>query len=148
VNSGPKWIGGQAAFAIGTLRAMSTYRNAPVTVKTDGKTWYEGRMFVTAIANGRYFGGGMHIAPDAHPGDGLFDVVVLGDLSFAETLTVAPKIYRGAHLGATRVHVTRATEVEATPLDGNPVYIDADGEEPGRLPLKARVLRGALNLRA
>ena len=33
------------------------------------------------IANGRYFGGGMKIAPDADPPDGLFDVVALGDLT-------------------------------------------------------------------
>jgi len=148
VNRSPKWMGGQAAFAIGSLRAMSTYRNAPVSVKVDGKPWYEGRVFVTAIANGRYFGGGMQIAPDADPSDGLFDVVVLGDMSFAETLTVAPRIYRGKHLGAPRVHTTRGTLVEATPLDGNPVYIDADGETPGHLPLSARLLRGALRLRA
>jgi diacylglycerol kinase family enzyme len=63
-------------------------------------------------------------------------------------LTVAPRIYRGNHLSAPRVHHARATVVEARPLDGDPIYIDADGETPGTLPLVARLLPRALRLRA
>jgi len=92
VNRGPKWIGGRIAFAVGTVRAMSAYKNAPVSIKVDGRDWYEGRIVVVAIANGRYFGGGMKVAPNAEASDGLFDVVAVGDLSFAESLVLAPKL--------------------------------------------------------
>ena len=40
-----------------------------------------GRMHDVIVANGRYFGGGMMICPDAEPDDGLFDVLLLGDLT-------------------------------------------------------------------
>jgi YegS/Rv2252/BmrU family lipid kinase len=148
VNESPKWIGGRAAFALGSLRAMSTYRNAPVTIRVDGTPWYEGRVVVGAIANGRFFGGGMQVAPEADPTDGRFDVVVLGDLTFAESLRVGPKLYAGKHLGSPRVLSTRGTIVEAAPLDDRPVYVDADGETPGRLPLRATIAPGALRFLA
>ncbi|HVW28968.1 MAG TPA: diacylglycerol kinase family protein [Polyangiaceae bacterium] len=147
VNEGPKWMGGRLAFFIGTLRAMSTYRNAPVSVRVDGDPWFEGRVQVVAIANGRYFGGGMHIAPRADPSDGLFDVVATGDLAFAESLRLGTHIYKGTHLGQPHVESTRGSVVEADALGETPVFIDADGETPGRLPLRARVARGALRIR-
>ena len=148
VNDSPKWMGGRLSFFVGTLRAMSTYRNAPVVVRVDGEPWYEGRVRVVAIANGRYFGGGMHIAPRADPSDGLFDVVVLGDMQFAESLRLTPDIYKGTHLSEPRVLSTRGSVVEGEASGSTPVYVDADGETPGRLPLKARIAKGALRIRA
>jgi diacylglycerol kinase family enzyme len=148
VNESPKWMGGQLAFFVGSLRALSTYRNAAVTVRVDGEPWYEGRVVVVAIANGRYFGGGMHIAPRADPGDGLFDVVVMGDMPFAESLRLAPRVYKGTHLEQPRILSTRGSVVEADVLGDTSVFIDADGETPGRLPLRARMAKGALRIRA
>lgn len=149
VNTTPKWMGGRAAFFTGTLRAMLAYRNAPVRVSVDGEAFHEGPIFNVAVANGRFFGGGMHIAPDADPSDGRFDVVVLGDLSRAETVLLSPKIYQGRHAEHPKVRVTRGAVVEAEPLRSSArVLIDMDGETPGRLPIRARVAAGALTIRA
>jgi YegS/Rv2252/BmrU family lipid kinase len=147
VNESPKWMGGRLAFFVGTLRGLSTYRNAPVSVRVDGELWYEGRVVVVAIANGRFFGGGMHIAPRADPCDGLFDVVVMGDVPFAESLRLTPRVYKGTHLEQPRIQSTRASVVEADGLGQTPVFIDADGETPGKLPLRARIAKGALRIR-
>jgi diacylglycerol kinase (ATP) len=147
VNRSPKWMGGRVAFAIGTVRAMSTYRNALVSIQVDGKPFYEGRVVVVAIANGRFFGGGMQVAPKADIGDGLFDIVVIGDKTFAESLRGSSALYAGKHLDTPKVEWIRGSRVEATPLEAEPVYIDTDGETPGRLPLRARVLPGALEFR-
>jgi diacylglycerol kinase (ATP) len=101
-----------------------------------------------AIANGKYFGGGMKIAPDADPGDGEFDVVALGDMTPLQSVALSSKIYAGTHLREPRVSVARGTRIEAEPLGAQEVLIDMDGETPGRLPLTARVARGALRIRA
>src|SRR6185436_15245949 len=113
VNAGPKWMGGRASFFVATARAMASWKNVAVRVKVDGAPWYEGPVFNVAIANGRYFGGGMMIAPHADPSDGRFEVVALGDLSRAEVFGLAPKIYKGAHLAADGVKVTSGARVEA-----------------------------------
>jgi YegS/Rv2252/BmrU family lipid kinase len=148
VNSTPKWWGGKASFFLGTLRAMAIYRNAPVRISVDGRPFLEGPVFNVALANGRYFGGGMKIAPDADPADGLLDVVALGDLSRLRSVGLASHVYRGSHVNEAGVQVGRGAEIVAAPLvDGDEVLIDMDGETPGRLPLIARVIPSALKIR-
>ncbi|HEY1533359.1 MAG TPA: diacylglycerol kinase family protein [Polyangiaceae bacterium] len=149
VNSGPKWIGGRAAFFMGTLRAMASYRNAPVRVKVDGEVCLEAPIVNVAVANGRFFGGGMKIAPDADPSDGLFDVVLLHDMTSVQSVALASRIYQGTHIGRPGVRVARGALIEAESLVPRAeVLIDMDGETPGRLPLVARVAKGALRIRA
>jgi len=148
VNESPKWMGGRAAFFLGTLRAMLAYRNAAVRVTVDGNLWFEGPVLNVAVANGRYFGGGMKIAPDADPSDGLFDIVALGDLTFFQSAALSSKIYQGDHIGEPKVTTTRGALVKAEPASRHTeVLIDMDGETPGRLPLTARIARGALRIR-
>ena len=149
VNASPKWMGGKAAFFLGTLRAMFVYRNAPVRVRVDGKVCLEAPIFNVALANGRYFGGGMLIAPDADPADGLLDVIALHDLSRVQSIALAQHIYKGSHLGQPGVSVARGKVVEAEALAASTeVLVDMDGETPGRLPLRAELAPGALRLRA
>lgn len=89
------------------------------------------------------------VAPDADPSDGLFDVVVLGDLSRPEALALSGKIYGGKHVGGPKILVSRGSVVTAEPLrNRGEVLIDMDGETPGRIPLTARVAPGALRIRA
>lgn len=149
VNGGPKWLGGKSAFFLGTLRALLAYRNAAVRVTVDGAVWLESPIVNVALANGRFFGGGMQIAPEADPSDGLFDVVALGDLTRLQTVGLTQHVYAGTHLGRPAISATRGALVEAEALaPGTCVLIDMDGETPGRLPLRARVAPGALLIRA
>ncbi len=149
VNASPKWLGGKASFFFATVRAMAKYKNASVRVKVDGKPWFEGPIFNVAVANGRYFGGGMMIAPHADPADGRLECVALGDLTRPEVIGLSAKIYQGAHLASHDVRVTSGTRVEAEPLHPwSSVLLDVDGEQLGRLPMKATLLPGALTFRA
>ncbi|MFZ5894128.1 MAG: diacylglycerol/lipid kinase family protein [Myxococcota bacterium] len=148
VNSSPKWWGGRASFFVGALRALAVYQNAPVSLRVDGRVFLESPIVNVAIANARYFGGGMKIAPDADPADGLLDVVAIGDLSRARSVSLTPHLYRGTHVDQADVRTCRGALIEAQPLaKGNEVLIDMDGETPGRLPLKARVAPAAVSIR-
>ncbi len=147
VNRGRKWMGGRVTFFLGALRALYAYRNIPVVVRVDGQDCLEAPVLNVAIANGRYFGGGMKIAPDADPSDGLLDVVAVYDLTRAQGLGLAHRIYRGTHVGCPGVRVARGRVVEAIPVRaGDEVLIDLDGQTPGRLPLSASVLPGVLRI--
>src|SRR5690606_39782101 len=96
--------------------------------------------------NGRYFGGGMHIAPDAELDDGAFDVIAVGDLSKADFLLHGHRMYRGSHLSLDGVTCRRARVVEAAPVDGAEVLLDVDGETPGILPATFQLVPRALSL--
>lgn len=148
VNSTPKWMGGKAAFFMGTMRAMLVYKNAPVRVRVDGEVMLESPIFNVALANGRFFGGGMMIAPEADPSDGLLDVVALEDLSKLQSSLLSQYIYEGKHLSRAGVSSARGKVIEAEPLSASTeVLVDMDGETPGRLPLRAELAPGALRLR-
>jgi len=148
VNAAPKWLHGRATYLFGTLRALTSYRNVEVRLRIDGVPFYEGRIFSVAIANGRYFGGGMKIAPHADPSDGKLEVVVLGDLSPTEVVALAPKIYSGGHLGTQGVSLGSGRAIEAEPVHAwSSVLLDVDGEGPGKLPIRALVEPGALTFR-
>jgi YegS/Rv2252/BmrU family lipid kinase len=143
-----QWLGGKGSFFVATLRAMASYKNASVRVSVDGRIWYEGPIFNVAIANGRFFGGGMMIAPHADASDGRFEVVALADLSRADVLRVSPKVYKGAHLSEHGVRVTHGVRVEAEAIHPwASVLADVDGEQPGKLPLRATVAKHALTFR-
>src|SRR4029079_5187033 len=116
--------------------------------RVDGKEFHQGPILNVAIANGRFFGGGMKVAPEADPSDGEFAVVGLCDLGGAEAVSLSGKIYKGSHIGTAKVQIARGKEVEAQALRASDkVLIDMDGETPGRLPLRARVAEGALRIR-
>ena len=141
-------LGGRASFFVSTLRAMAVYKNAAVRIKVDGALWHEGPVVNVAIANGRYFGGGMMIAPHADPSDGRLEIVMLGDLSHTEILGLTTRIYKGAHLAADGVRVTSGTRIEAEAVHPwATVLLDVDGEQPGKLPVRASLAKGALTFR-
>lgn len=148
VNDSRKRFGTTATFIGATLRASLRYRNARVALRLDDGVEQTATIYNVAVANGRYFGGGMLIAPMAQPDDGLLDVVSLGDLSLLETLKLSRVIYQGKHLGLPKVAVARARTLTARPLDAaEAVLLDVDGENPGRLPATFTVLPGRLLLR-
>ena len=147
-NQSGKWLGGTATFFSASLRATFRYKNARVRLRLDEQPERELRIYNVAVANGRYFGGGMHVAPEAAPDDGVFDVVTFGDLSLGEAVMLGGRLYRGQHLGRPKIALEKARRVEAHPLDTDaPVLLDVDGETPGRLPATFTVMEGALRLR-
>ncbi len=143
-----KWLGGRVGFLAATLKELVRYENAPVRVRVDGELFYEGPIVNVIIANGRYFGGGMKIAPMAELGDGLFDVVVIGDLTKARSASLTKKIYEGTHIGSPGIVTCSGTFVEAVP--SHPwlrIPCETDGEQPGSVPLTAQLHPSAITFR-
>jgi YegS/Rv2252/BmrU family lipid kinase len=148
VNESSKSLGGTVSFAMATLKAGLKYKNATVRLVLDGAPPREGKIYNVAVANGRYFGGGMKVAPEASLDDGLFDVITMGDFGFSDLLLRGLDIYSGKHVTNPKVTVHRARKVEATNTDGGEVLLDVDGEAPGRLPATFELIPGGLKVRA
>jgi YegS/Rv2252/BmrU family lipid kinase len=148
VNSSSKALGGKASFLLATARAAVRYKNQLVRLSLDGGAPLERRIYNVAVANGRYFGGGMQVAPNALLDDGLFDVVALGDFGVAEAAMRVRHIYKGTHLGMPKVEHWKARHVQAEPVDPNDkVLLDVDGEQPGSLPSTFEMLPGAIKIK-
>jgi diacylglycerol kinase (ATP) len=143
-NSMSKRLGGRATFFYALTREFLAWQNTEVTVEVDGEA-RQGPMHDVVVANGGYHGGAMRVAPHARPDDGVFDVLLIGDVSKLDFVTTAPKLYLGRHLGHPKVELLRGPK--ATVDAAEPLPIEVDGEELGTTPARFEVVPAALQLR-
>jgi YegS/Rv2252/BmrU family lipid kinase len=143
-NGMSKVLGGKLTFFYALTRVFLEWENTDVTVTLDDGV-RRGRMHDVVVANGVWHGGGMKLAPDALPDDGLFDVVLIGDVGKVDFLTTAPKIYKGRHVTHPKVDVLRSKRVEVDAAERLP--IEVEGEQVGTTPAVFEIVPGALRLR-
>ncbi len=144
-----KKFGGKFAFQWGTLKALLGYRGQRVRLQVDDIFDEVLDINTVAVCNGCYFGGGMKIAPEAKPDDGLLDVIVVRNTSVFQILKGLPGLYKGRHLeNKKNVFMLRGRKITAEPVrSSDEVLLDVDGEAPGRLPATFEVVPGALLLK-
>jgi diacylglycerol kinase (ATP) len=145
VNGGFKVINGELTFTLAAGLTLMRWRNRRLQTVIDG----EEREIVAqqvVLANCRFYGGGMQIAPPAAPDDGMLDLVVVGDVGRLESMRLMGKVRSGAHLSHPKIEhrLVRRVEVSCT----LPVGVDADGERPGALPAVFEVVPGTLEVLA
>src|ERR1043165_5961234 len=146
--STPKWLGGRISFGASLLHTALRTEATPLLVQLDDAR--ERQLVVTnlCIANARYFGGGMKIAPQAKLTDGKFDVVGVDDLGAMKIFTSAPRIYSGSHLSMPEVSHGLARKVTVRPAERDAqIDLEVDGEIPGRLPATFQIIPAALRVR-
>ena len=125
-------------------------RNEPVRLVVQLDDSHERHLVVSnlCIANARYFGGGMKIAPDAKLTDGKLDVISIGDLSAIKIFTSAPRVYTGSHLSMPEVSHALARKITVRAADrATEVALEVDGELPGKLPATFQIIPEALRVR-
>ncbi len=140
-----RWLGGTTAFAVATVLALLRHRNARVALRVDGALALDAYVALGAAANGRQFGGGMQIAPDARLDDGRLDVVWVANTSALQLIPKLPKLYRGTHLADPVVGTRRGRRIEADAAPGA-VLLELDGEPIGSLPAQIEVVPDALSV--
>jgi YegS/Rv2252/BmrU family lipid kinase len=139
---------GKASFALSTLQEVLDLNHTTVRVSIDGGEEKSLNTINFCVCNSRFFGGGMKIAPDAAINDGFFDVVNIGDMRTARLLLNAYTLYRGSHLELPEVKSTLARRIEVSSADKmREIYLETDGELPGRLPAVYEIVPCALKVR-
>jgi YegS/Rv2252/BmrU family lipid kinase len=134
---------GAAAYLLGVLRGLAGYRPRSMRVNA-GLSASEGRMFAAFVCLGRYCGAGLRIAPQADPRDGLFDLVLIGDLGRLDVLASLRRLFDGTIAAHAKVRTLRSAQVT---IDApQPLAVEADGELIGHTPVTLSVLPGALRL--
>ncbi|MBV8065645.1 MAG: diacylglycerol kinase family lipid kinase [Actinobacteria bacterium] len=143
-NGMSKALGGKATFFYALTRVFLAWQNTVIDVDLDGSR-RSARMHDVIVANGQYHGGAMWLAPEAQPDDGLFDVILIGDVKKLDFATTAPKLYRGTYLAHPKVDLERAHVVSVDAQERLP--IELDGEQVGTTPARFEVVPGALRVR-
>ena len=140
-----KRLGGTPSFLFATVATFAAWRNVSFRVQVDDEPLLELVANNVICANGRAFGGGIRICPQAEPDDGLLDVLVWGDVGKLDLALNLPRLYRGTHLGHRKVTVLRAKRVHVEPE--RPLPLELDGELPGTTPATFEIAPQALRLR-
>ena len=143
-NGMSKALGGRTTFFYALVRVFFEWQNTVVSVELDGEH-REARLHDVIVANGQWHGGAMHLAPDASPDDGLFDVVLIGDINKLDFITTSPKIYSGKYIAHPKVEVVRSKAVRVDAAERLP--IELDGEQVGTTPVQFEVVPRALRIR-
>ena len=143
-NETTKALGGKVSYLWATVAVFAKWQNSELRLTVDGES-RSGRMHDVVVANGKTFGGGMIICPDAEPDDGLFDVLTIGDLTKRDLLTTLPKTFWGKHLPHPKAELLRGAVVT---VDADaPLPVELDGEQPGTTPVRFEIVPQALRLR-
>jgi YegS/Rv2252/BmrU family lipid kinase len=141
-NAAPPQLG-RLVYVYGALRALAAWDGARFALDADGeRVEFEGWSVV--VANSGFYGGGMHVAPDARLDDGALDVVWLAESSRAGLVRLLAKVFRGTHVHDPGVSVRRAAEV--TVSADRPFTVYADGDPIAGLPVTLRAVPAALKV--
>ena len=138
------YLGGSPLFLWATIKTVFTHPNQSIRFRIDDGPEEEICSRLGLLANGRYFGGAMHAAPEAELDDGLLDLLMLKEISVAKFLWHLPKIYKGTHLKIPEIFFQKVRKFTAE--SSEQVFLDIDGESPGYLAATFEVLPKILNL--
>ena len=153
VSSIPSGKRGAFSYYKGLLSTIGSYSSKNVKIIIDdGREEINGRFLIGAIANGRIFGGGMKIAPEAELDDGYFDLVLVKDMKKFEIIWNSRILYTGAINKHPKVIVKRAKKIKviSTPIKSRKaeeVNLEYDGEVGHPLPAEFEIIKKSLNFR-
>jgi YegS/Rv2252/BmrU family lipid kinase len=133
-----KWMGAYLTYQRAILTTLLTYKHQPVKAVADTFT-YEGSIMNFIVANGKYFGSGLGIAPDADAADGKFSIVILGEISLLDYIRNLGKVQKCQKISHPELHYKSAREVSIESPVG-PLAIDMDGEFIGYSPMTVSVV--------
>ncbi len=145
VSSAHKRLGGRIAFGSVAIKKLFFHKAQPMTVQLGNNEKMTKRLLGLAIGNGACTAGGMKMTPAAQLNDGLFDVLLMHDMSILTRLWNFPKIYWGTHIDTPHVSIFRSGKI--TIESENPVLIAADGELLGVTPCEIELLPAVLKVR-
>jgi diacylglycerol kinase (ATP) len=130
-----KWPKGPAKYNAAIALEFPKFKPIEFKIFADEQV-LEVEAMLIAIGNGRSYGGGMQVCPDADLQDGLFDIMILHPVSKLEFIKVFPTVYKGTHIEHPQVEVIRAKQVR---IESSAIAY-ADGERIGQLPVQVESL--------
>jgi diacylglycerol kinase family enzyme len=123
---------------------LATYEKVQIRASGDDFLW-EGKAINFVVANGKYFGNGLGIAPDASVTDGKFEIVIIGDVSLLDYFKNLGKVKKSEKLLHPEVHYFQLDKVTIESMETRKISIDMDGEFIGYAPMTLINLQQKIN---
>ncbi|WP_216828300.1 diacylglycerol/lipid kinase family protein [Alkalihalobacterium elongatum] len=135
---------GKFTYLIIVLKLLFKYKPTKVTLELDNVTYEFEKVWLIAVANLPYYGGGMYICPHAISDDGAFDVCIVNNISKFKILQIFPKVFQGQHINHPAVTVLKGKTIKV--ISDIPVIIHGDGEIIGETPVEVTVKKDVLDI--
>ncbi|NLD21939.1 MAG: diacylglycerol kinase family lipid kinase [Bacteroidales bacterium] len=126
------------------IKTFLGYSNRQLKIVTNGKVFYDGKVFSTAFGIGKFSGGGMMQTPLARPDDSLLDITVIKKIPKIKVLFQIKKLFSGKILDIKQVIHTQAQSVKVTSWP--PSKVEVDGEIVGFTPTSIKLLPLAIRV--
>ncbi|PRR82690.1 diacylglycerol/lipid kinase family protein [Clostridium vincentii] len=121
-----KLVKGDMAYIFSVAKTIFGKKGIPLKVKLDGKEIWDGKVLLLAIANGKCYGGGIKITPNAEIDDGLADVCLVENSNLLKIFRLLPKLATAKHTESKEVIIYRAKQIE---IEGENIFrVNIDGE--------------------
>lgn len=133
-----KWPHGPQRYNVAIAMELPRFKPSRYEITVDGRTFTTEAMLI-AVGNGKSYGGGMNVCPQAQINDGHFDITILEPVSKVEFINVFPKVYSGSHIAHPQVKTLRAKKVSINAI----AIAYADGERIGPAPVSAECIKDA-----
>ena len=135
-----KWPKGPAKYNVAMAIELPKFQPINYSFKIDGKSYQREAMLIAA-GNGKSYGGGMLVCPDADIADGFLDLMILNPVSKREFVQIFPSVYKGKHVEHPQVEIIRAKEIT---IEAEAICY-ADGERIGPMPAHITVAEKVLS---
>lgn len=135
---------GKMGYLLALLKQLLLYHPAALEIDVDGVT-SRTRAWLVAVANARYYGSGMNVAPGADPQDGKADIVIVENIHRLQFLRLFPLVYSGRHAVHPAVRILRGKTIRIS--SETELFIHADGDLQGKTPLVVTMEKHAVRLR-
>lgn len=149
VNALNKSIPPVLRYLAGTIQGFAKYKNQKITLTGDDQTFSDINLTNLVVANGRFCGHGMLLAPNARLDDGLFDVVIFKDLNLLKFIRRFPQLYTKNKTWETELCTAfRAKNVHIVNCENESLLeTETDGDAVGLGPANFTLLPRALKIR-
>jgi len=142
-------ISGSLAYFLSILAMLIKKKGTDIEIEIDGKTFYNGKLLLTSVANGKYCGGGIMSNPFAEVSNGYINVNVVYNVSRLKFITLLPHYMKGTHMGLKNIDKVICNQncktVKITPNTEN-FRICVDGEIQDAHFLEFEIVPNAFNM--
>lgn len=140
----PNWLGADFNYFFSITKTFATYDKVNIHGYADNFDW-KGKAINFVVANGKYFGNGLGIAPDASVTDGLLDIVIIGDVSTMDYFKHLNTVKACKKIEHDKIKYAQLQKVTIEAMETKKISIDMDGEFIGYAPMTLTCLHGKIN---
>lgn len=144
VNVSNKTWGSNFTYFYNIVKAFVSFKRVPVEVDAD-QFQFKGNVLLISVNNGKYFGSGLCIAPNAKIDDGIADVLIARKINVFQFLMHLPALRKGNEIINDEIFYHKLTQCTIRSSQVN-CPMELDGEVVGNTPLALRVIKHAAKI--